>query len=72
MYWPQRQGFYGEIEVTVEDIIKQDDYVLRIFAVKVSDSKTQTTLQGNKKSCSRCIIPRSKAGISTDRQCNVV
>ncbi|XP_071831045.1 tyrosine-protein phosphatase non-receptor type 5-like [Apostichopus japonicus] len=34
MYWPQRQGFYGEIEVTVEDIIKQDDYVLRIFAVK--------------------------------------
>ncbi|XP_072172202.1 tyrosine-protein phosphatase non-receptor type 5-like [Diadema setosum] len=41
MYWPQGQGFYGPIDVTVEETIPKDDYILRIFTLKYLNESRQ-------------------------------
>ncbi|XP_068116975.1 tyrosine-protein phosphatase non-receptor type 5 [Hyperolius riggenbachi] len=33
-YWPEKQAVYEGIEVTVDDVIQDDDYVLRIMSLK--------------------------------------
>ncbi|XP_069824163.1 tyrosine-protein phosphatase non-receptor type 5 [Dendropsophus ebraccatus] len=33
-YWPEKYGVYEEIEVTVNHIIQEDDYVLRLMTLK--------------------------------------
>ncbi|XP_033118395.1 tyrosine-protein phosphatase non-receptor type 5-like [Anneissia japonica] len=33
-YWPQKRGVYEGIEVTVQDTIRKDDYILIIFHLK--------------------------------------
>ncbi|XP_071956679.1 tyrosine-protein phosphatase non-receptor type 5-like [Antedon mediterranea] len=34
MYWPQKRGVYEGIEVTVQDTVRKNDYILRIFHLK--------------------------------------
>ncbi|KAM9301850.1 tyrosine-protein phosphatase non-receptor type 5 [Gastrophryne carolinensis] len=40
-YWPEKQAVYEGIEVTVNDIIQDDDYVLRILTLK-SDNEERS------------------------------
>ncbi len=34
-YWPPQQGIYGDIEVNVLEVNRNDDYILRILNLKV-------------------------------------
>ncbi|XP_072034937.1 tyrosine-protein phosphatase non-receptor type 5-like [Amphiura filiformis] len=34
MYWPHKQEVFADIEVTVEEITRKEDYILRIFNLK--------------------------------------